>query len=112
MAIACPVISKLRYILTVIVAMAISSANSQSTDTTWKKINFRGSAAFSVTGQHNWYGNSDGAISLNGGADLRYRKREGIHFSDHRFRGELAYLRAEGEEWVKSNDLLRLSFLW
>lgn len=92
--------------------MVTLHAVSVEPDSAWKKVLFKGTAACSVTGQYNWHGNTEAAMNLTGGADLRYRKHKGFHYSDHRFRGELSWLRINREAWVKSNDLLRLSFLW
>lgn len=87
--------------------------NAQISDSlTRAKWYFRSSAAFSVTGQENWYGSSTGAISLSGSYDLKYRKKKDNRFTEHRFRGDLGFIKPDHQPWTKSNDQLRLQFQW
>jgi hypothetical protein len=91
----------------------VFTANAQLRDSlTRARWYFRSSAAFSVTGQENWYGSSAGAISLSGSFDLKYRKKKDKRISEHRFRGDLGFLKPDNQPWSKSNDQLRLQFQW
>jgi hypothetical protein len=112
MAIYCLKKRMLRYLFTVSMSVLSARALGQSADTSWTKWYFRGTISCSVTGQQNWHGNSEGAITLSGGADLKYRRKKGVHYAEHRFRGELGYLQPQNERWIKNNDLLRISMLW
>jgi hypothetical protein len=102
-----------RYFSTVILLLLQTICVAQAKDSLSRiRLHFRGSTSAAITGQQNWYGNSEGAISLNAGADLRYKRKNGVYYTDHRFRGEIGYLKPQEDQWRKNNDLLRLSLQW
>jgi hypothetical protein len=107
----CLKINIFRYYLTVSIVSVYSIVTGQSPDSSRSNLYFRGNISCAITGQQNWQGNSEGAITLSAGADLKYNSRKGVNFAEHRFRGELAYLQPQNERWIKNNDLLRISML-
>jgi hypothetical protein len=108
-----PLLNNFRYFITVTLLLLQTIGMAAEKDSLVRPtLHCKGSTSAAITGQQNWYGNSEGAISLNAGLDLRYKRKNDIYFSDHRFRGEIGYLKPQEDQWRKNNDLLRLSLQW